>query len=206
MTTYRYRDHRGSLQDSLATTVEVDNLEELRQHLGQGLLDPLCKMDSIVFKPMPLGMRAMQRDSERWETHTVILDGCAIGYSDGIIPELEVVKADEFDYRRYQVEENGKAIDVAHLSSEQLRRHLCAAMETIERLDEMTGGTSRIIKQYRDNKIKPKMPIDRIIDLTEDVVAQFDSAFPMARGYLEQARYKLLAAIDNLKAAKKKPL
>ena len=204
MTTFRYRDHRGSLTDSLETTIIIGTLDELRDHLNKTSLDPIVKMDRIAFVPLPLGVRAATKNSDRWETHTVTLNGCAIGYADGVIPDITINAADKFNTQSYQVEINGKSINVADLDIDQLRQELCQAIETIELLDEQTGGANYIISEYRKGGIKPPISdLDHLMSLVEAPIEFMRVKFGLARGRFTIAYDKLVAVKDQLEAVKK---
>jgi hypothetical protein len=69
----KYREHRGSLADSMETVIEVKSLKDLAQKMKyKGILTCkwYCKDDRIG-----------------WDTWLICEDGCAIGMSDG---ELKV--------------------------------------------------------------------------------------------------------------------
>lgn len=70
----KFRFHRGSLDESLATTVEVDSLLELRR---------------IIEKEWQLGDESLSIESygydERigWDTHIVLWKNSPVGFLDG---------------------------------------------------------------------------------------------------------------------------
>ena len=76
MSMFLYRDHRGSLDDSMATTVTMNSFEELKTHVismfGEG---------NITVK--------WYSDDERisWNTHVVCHNDCAIGFTNQMVKE-----------------------------------------------------------------------------------------------------------------------
>ena len=71
---FRYRDHRAMLDDSLATTKNMDSLDAIKRHLmpayGQG-----------VVKVKKYGNGIDERCG--WNTHIVTHNGNAVGFTDG---------------------------------------------------------------------------------------------------------------------------
>lgn len=73
---FLYRDHRGSLEDSMKTVQEMESFKDLQKHLfsiyGKG---------EITIKPYTFDSRI------DWETYIVCIDGKAVGFTnDGVAP------------------------------------------------------------------------------------------------------------------------
>jgi len=86
----KFRFRRSTLADELATTVEVTSLDQLRDVINDkgGYMDPISKLDSIGFVPLSLAHKMANihaPQAGRWETHTVTINGDAIGFSDGVV-------------------------------------------------------------------------------------------------------------------------
>ena len=81
----KYRHHRGSLVDSMATMVEVDSMEELIAELRSvQLIGDLVTDDNVEIKEYGDG------PDERigWaRTCIVLVDGNPFGFSDGMFDE-----------------------------------------------------------------------------------------------------------------------
>lgn len=67
----KFRFHRGGFDESMATTIEVDNIE----HLASVLKFP----HEITFQHCGIDSR------NGWDTYYVIANDCVVGMSDGII-------------------------------------------------------------------------------------------------------------------------
>lgn len=70
-----YRDHRGSLSDSMKTCREIKSMDELRTHL-ENIFDPY-PVGTITVKPYAYDHRI------EWETYVVCVEGNAVGFSNG---------------------------------------------------------------------------------------------------------------------------
>lgn len=77
----RFRSHRGGLEESLKTTVELNTLKELVDHLNEALFG-MARMDNITFKRLePLSDLQIERG--HWQRYMVLMDGRPVGVSDG---------------------------------------------------------------------------------------------------------------------------
>ncbi len=78
----KFRWHRGSLLESLQTTVEVKNraalIDELRRVFSSPL-DPLITDATVRIKAYGYDART------GWDTHIVTVSGKAVGFTDGPI-------------------------------------------------------------------------------------------------------------------------
>lgn len=77
-TEIRFRLQRAGYAESLKTTRTVKTLSEIRATLSDHGITP---SGVIVFELID------HRRDDRWETHYVTLNGRAVGYSDGVLPE-----------------------------------------------------------------------------------------------------------------------
>ena len=68
---FLYRDHRGTLLDSMETIQEMHNFSDLEKHLHK-LFGP----GNITVKPYCHDKRT------RWDTHLVCHNDCAVGYTN----------------------------------------------------------------------------------------------------------------------------
>ena len=68
----KFRFHRGSLADSMATVREVNSLYELITALND-----VCEPGKVLIKPY------CYDDRIDWDTHIVTIDGRAVGFTDG---------------------------------------------------------------------------------------------------------------------------
>lgn len=80
----KYRDHRGSLADSMETVQEVSTIEEIKSHLNKFYNQFGKSVEEIKFKHVGMDYRI------NWNTHYVLqrLDGetdfTVAGMSDGV--------------------------------------------------------------------------------------------------------------------------
>lgn len=79
----RYRDHRGSLVDSLATLIEVADRDALVAHL-RGLYGRFETVDAESVKVRPY----CYDERIAWDTYVVTLNGGAVGFTDGPVDGL----------------------------------------------------------------------------------------------------------------------
>lgn len=79
----RFRFHRGSLADSMATLVEFKDDQEAREHIaGEArdyLNDPSIVADDVTSEPYSYDARI------DWDTHLVCIRGYPCGFSDASI-------------------------------------------------------------------------------------------------------------------------
>lgn len=76
----RFREHRGGLDESLATMVEVNNLAGLLDHIHSVFLWPHVTDADLSFEPY-----GGDDDRIGWkDVHAVLLKGSIIGFVEGI--------------------------------------------------------------------------------------------------------------------------
>lgn len=78
----KFREHRGSLDASMDTQVEVDNLEELCDYLNDyvSLIDQTIQIDQLKVEPYGFDKRI------DWNTHIVTVEGYGVfGFTDGAV-------------------------------------------------------------------------------------------------------------------------
>ncbi len=74
----KFRFHKGGLQESIETTVEVTSLEALKDHINKESLFPRgYSKDDIKIKPYCFDPRT------GWDTHLVSGPSGVIGFMDG---------------------------------------------------------------------------------------------------------------------------
>jgi hypothetical protein len=76
----RFREHRGGLGASLATTTEIADKAAIVRHIHEVFLWPRVAVDDITFTPYG-------GDDERigWkDVHAVLLNGHIIGFVEGV--------------------------------------------------------------------------------------------------------------------------
>lgn len=79
----KFRQHRGGLEDSMTTLVEVDGLQGLTAHLIE-CLGP----DFLAKSTVGIGRDEGPDHRIGWaETHKVYVDGFPVGYVDGLKKE-----------------------------------------------------------------------------------------------------------------------
>jgi hypothetical protein len=97
----KFREHRGSLADSMATVVEVDGERGLLMHIMHLLeryypartYEDYQRVFHVTVKPYGYDERI------KWDAHMVYLEGYGpIGFTDGPLPEKEEPKG--FEARR----------------------------------------------------------------------------------------------------------
>lgn len=71
---FRYRDHRGSLDASLATAQTMNSIDDLSRHIA-----PLFGKGLIEVKDYGIGIDTRCG----WHTHLVTHNGNAVGFTDG---------------------------------------------------------------------------------------------------------------------------
>jgi hypothetical protein len=79
----KFREHRGGLDESLATTVELEPTKDalnaqLQQRYGEWWK---FNEDDVSVKPYSFDVRI------GWDTHIVCIKGAAVGYTDGPLSE-----------------------------------------------------------------------------------------------------------------------
>jgi len=81
----KYRDHRGSLSDSMETVQEVSTIEEIKQHLNKFYNQYGKSVEEIKFKHVGMDERI------NWDTYYVLqrlngeTDFTVAGMSDGCL-------------------------------------------------------------------------------------------------------------------------
>lgn len=70
-----YRDHRGSLSESMKTIIEVKSIDDIRKHIMKDW--PFDTLGEITVKPYAYDHRI------EWETYAVCVDGNAFGFTNG---------------------------------------------------------------------------------------------------------------------------
>lgn len=71
ITTFKFREHRGLLEDSMKTVVDLPaSTDALARHLG-------VEASRIEVKPY------VYDDRINWDTHIVTMDGQAVGFTNG---------------------------------------------------------------------------------------------------------------------------
>lgn len=72
-----FREHRGSLSESMDTVVEVHSMQELREHIQKTVLAcfPPSFLRQGYFQISPVKMRDDRID---WDTYTVIMEGVGV--------------------------------------------------------------------------------------------------------------------------------
>jgi hypothetical protein len=214
----RFRFQRGGLKESLETTINVSSQQELRDHINKhgGLLDQLVPYDRIVFIAQPTFSQAM-RDQGRWETHLVTINGQAMGYSDGTLPYEPPVERratapanrlpTKFDPREFQAMLSGnQSIKVADLSHHDAMQMLCMAMTVITRLEEGTTADKNLISDWHKGKIEPNPTVhEEVREILKQAKDRIDAEIAPLTSYMDQAREKIISAIDAVNAAERQP-
>ncbi len=77
---FLYRDHRGSLADSMSTVQQMDSIEDLETHLSKVYKQP--SVGIITVEPYVYDKRV------GWNTYIVCVDGRAVGFTDGPVKGL----------------------------------------------------------------------------------------------------------------------
>jgi hypothetical protein len=214
----RFRFHRGGLAESLATTVVVHNITELRNALNSdaGLLDKLTPMDRINFVAQPTYSKAM-RDQGRWETHLVSVNGMAFGYSDGVLsfeePQVERRATAPtnrmpaaFNPKDFQAMLVGRdSIKVSDLSHDDAMQMLCMAMTVITRLECDANISVSLIDEWHNGDVKPDPSFhDELRTMLTNVKDRIEGR-GAPKGYLDRAYDKVVSAIDCLDADERQP-
>jgi hypothetical protein len=75
MKAFKYRSHRGTLADSLDTTIEFNSVEDFKSHVKQEAY--YFDGDITVDKYGGIDERC------GWDTHIVRVGGIAVGFTDG---------------------------------------------------------------------------------------------------------------------------
>lgn len=70
---FRYRDHRGTLADSLKTTQHLHSVDDIKKHLFRVYGDGEIKVESYGGVDDRCG----------WDTYIVTHNGNAMGFTDG---------------------------------------------------------------------------------------------------------------------------
>ena len=73
---FLYRDHRGSLDESMKTVQQMGSLQELKDHLS-----PFFGDGGVVVKPYAEDKRI------GWDTHIVTHNGRGVGFTDGPVKD-----------------------------------------------------------------------------------------------------------------------
>ena len=80
---FKFREHRGGLDEAMQTVVELLDFEALVTHLRKIWRGTAYETGEVTVKPY--GDTAEERFDRRigWDTHVVCIDGHAIGFTDG---------------------------------------------------------------------------------------------------------------------------
>ena len=75
---FKYRPHRGGLNESMAETVILDTKSELAAHVSNDFLGEVSE-DQLTITPYTFD------DRNSWDTHLVCFDGKPIGFTDQMV-------------------------------------------------------------------------------------------------------------------------
>lgn len=90
-----------------------------------------------------------------------------VGFDPSVITALEQVVAEasipnrlekRFDPEGWQWEENGKVVQIAEMSRDDLIQTTCQEMETLERMDAMVANMANLMTAWRKGEVTPDMP------------------------------------------------
>lgn len=78
----KYRPHRGTLAEAMKEVIEVENLQDLIEHMQQEVIDwyplnELPTLENTKIEPYIFD------DRIGWDTHIVTVNGQAWGFTDG---------------------------------------------------------------------------------------------------------------------------
>jgi hypothetical protein len=79
----KYRSHRGSLEDSMATVIEVNSLDDLRDKLNAKQ-----EYEPFKIKGKLTCIWYCKDDRIGWDTYIVCADGWVIGMSNGKLEDI----------------------------------------------------------------------------------------------------------------------
>lgn len=79
----KFRHHRGSLEESMSTTIEISSIEELQMEISDHGAFSLKDVSQITFRYACMD----DRTGWGWNSYYVCVDGKCVGISDGIFKE-----------------------------------------------------------------------------------------------------------------------
>jgi hypothetical protein len=86
----KYRPHRALLIEAMAEVVEFDDIDGLIAAMGKGLSwypqQHLPTRDNVTVEPYCFDGRI------GWATHIVSVNGAVWGYTDGPVPQVDILK------------------------------------------------------------------------------------------------------------------
>ncbi len=78
----KFREHRGGLEDSMATTVEIDGMDGLLSHIRK-LAEPWPTFPPVTSQTVHIEPYGGVDQRTGWDTHIVTLDGYGVlGFTD----------------------------------------------------------------------------------------------------------------------------
>lgn len=78
----KFRRHCGGLAESMATVEDVQNAGDIAAILNRFPYGPLIRAEQIEVTPYARDERI------GWDTHIVTVDGSAVGFTDGPLPDV----------------------------------------------------------------------------------------------------------------------
>lgn len=212
----RFRFHRGGLAESLATTIMVNTMAELVSALNKATfsLNPITFVDHIAFVPQPSLFNLAMRETGRWETHMVTVNGMTVGYSDDefAIDPRQVVPvrvepanrlAQKWNPSQFQAMDSGtKVSDLSHADTAQM---LCMAMTVITRLESANITGASIIEDWHNGQIEPDPSLNDHLRAMLNEVKDVMGAQVGSSGYFSRARDMVVCAIDLINAHENSP-
>lgn len=132
----KYRDHTGSIEKSLETTIQVDSLEVLKDHLSESWSKFDWDIDQVRFDYVGFDKRT------GWDTYCVMVkfsecpDWIPVGWSDGIF-ENPIKKSRKITVKSIEIGES--VIELPDSSPHEVTITLSETRPNFDDLKKMFG-------------------------------------------------------------------